>query len=117
MTATKATPKIPAEVEKDLSEDLKAARSHESAMRSVEVECWNGSGETTTKTLHFKSLTLVPLGIVRKTRRDYSEQMWAIFEWALDPEDLDVLDQIPSDKLDDLLAAMQKASGTTPGES
>lgn len=107
MAASKATP----------ARKTPPAVKDNSHLLTIEVEHPNGDGETVTATLHFQSLTLVPLGILRKTRRDYQEQMWAIFEWSLPPEDLDILDQVPSDKLDDILAEMQRVSGTAAGKS
>lgn len=79
---------------------------------SIEVEI-NGQ----MKTLHFQSLDIVPLGIVRETRNDPNEQMWRILEWALSAEDLALLDQLPSTKLVDTLDRMRAASGVDLGES
>lgn len=84
---------------------------------TVDVEIIGEDGETKTEKLSFKPLNLVPLGILRKTRRNSTEQMWAIFEWALDADGLDILDQVSSDKLDETLIAMQKASSVDLGES
>ncbi|MCG7610342.1 hypothetical protein [Mycobacterium sp. CnD-18-1] len=80
----------------------------------IEVECVEGG----TRTLSFKSMTLLPGGILRKTRHDEQEQMWQAFEWAIDdPEDLAVLDLIPPHKLLDTLREMQKVSEVDLGKS
>jgi hypothetical protein len=85
---------------------------------SIDVEVPVGTnGKVETKTITYRSFNLAPLGILRHTRGNQQEQMWAIFEWALAPEDLDVLDRVPSHKLNDLLIAMQTASGIAMGES
>ncbi|MGV0805810.1 hypothetical protein [Mycolicibacterium setense] len=80
----------------------------------IQVECVEGG----TRTLGFKSMTLLPGGILRKTRHDEMEQMWQAFEWAVDSaEDLAVLDLIPPHKLLDTLRDMQKASEVDLGKS
>lgn len=79
----------------------------------IEVECVDGE----TRTLTFNSMTLLPAGILRKTRHDEQEQMWQAFEWALDTEGLAVLDLIPPHKLLDTLRDMQKASEVDLGKS
>lgn len=108
MVAAKA--KVPAEVDKVPSEDAKRL--------TLTVEYVpNGDGTTVKRELNFLPLSQVPLGILRRTRRDPTEQMWLTLEWALAPEDLDILDQVSSDKLDALLIEMQKLSGTRSGES
>ncbi|AER47571.1 tail assembly chaperone [Mycobacterium phage DS6A] len=68
-------------------------------------------------TLRFRSLAVVPVGILRRTRKDQQEQMWAVFEWALPPAELAKLDELPADKLVDTLHAMQRKSGVELGES
>ena len=99
-----------------VEEHVEVIKTAPASMRTIDVEIgFNGTVET--KTLTFRPLTVVPLGILRRTRRDPQEQMWAIFEWALDPDDLDILDQVASDKLDETLMAMQKASVADLGES
>ncbi|AER47572.1 tail assembly chaperone [Mycobacterium phage DS6A] len=66
-------------------------------------------------TLRFRSLAVVPVGILRRTRKDQQEQMWAVFEWALPPAELAKLDELPADKLVDTLHAMQRKSGVELG--
>lgn len=116
MAAKSTTTKSPtAELVEEHAEEVRVKAS-KAEKCSLEVEI-GSNGKVETKTLTFKPLTLVPLGILRRTRRDQSEQMWAIFEWALDPEELDILDQVSSDKLTELLMAMQTISVTELGES
>jgi hypothetical protein len=69
------------------------------------------------KTLQFTPLNLVPIGIIRRTRDDNTEQMWQIFEWSLYAKDLAVLDQAPATQLWDILGEMQKISQADLGES
>ncbi len=70
-----------------------------------------------TKELTFKSLTLVPLGILRKTRGDQTEQMWQVFEWALPPESLALLDELPGHQLEEILTRLNEASEADLGKS
>lgn len=70
-----------------------------------------------THTLTFKSLTKLPAGILRRHRHQPEEQLWAPFEWALSPEDLEILDEVPSDELPKILEAWQKHNGVELGES
>lgn len=102
----------------ETAEAAAAAEVKPSNRLTIDVEIPTDDGGVETKTLHFKPLTVVPLGIVRKTRNNQQEQMFAIFEWAISPEDLDeVLDKLPADKLQETLEQMQKASGVEVGES
>lgn len=80
----------------------------------VEVEV---DGETVTHTLYFKPLTLVPMGILRKTRNDQSEQMWQVLEWALPPESLAICDDLPTKELEDVLNRLQQTSEADLGKS
>ena len=84
---------------------------------SISVEVTNGTGTTVSKILKFKSFMLIPAGIIRKTRNDFNAQRWAVLEWACDERNLEIVDQIPSNKLDDLVTEMQKASQVDLGES
>lgn len=85
---------------------------------SISVEVMNGTGTTVTKTLKFKSFMLIPVGIIRKTRGDTSrDQIWAILEWACDEKNLEIVDQVASSKLDDLINEMNSASQVDLGES
>jgi hypothetical protein len=84
---------------------------------SIEVELPTAKGGVEKKQLNFKSLALLPLGIVRATRNDNTEQMWQAFEWALSAKDLALFDQLPASKVYDILRAMQEASQVDLGES
>lgn len=84
---------------------------------SLEVEIPTEDGGTEKKAIQYKPLTQVPIGIVRRTRHDNDEQMWAIFEWAFSAEDLATFDLLPAAKLLSLLEEMQQASRVDLGES
>lgn len=105
-----------AELVEDHVEQVKA-KAETNGKLSIEVEIPNGNGEKVTRTVCFTSLNEAPLGIVRTTRNNQNEQMWRILEWALAPKDLEILDQVPSRKLTELLQQMQDASNITLGES
>lgn len=84
---------------------------------TLDVEIPTEDGGTEKKTLTFKSLQVIPMGLIRETRNNYNEQMWRVFEWAFSAEDLAILDQVPGNKTQDLLREMQKQSGLEVGES
>lgn len=84
---------------------------------SIEVDLAGPRGGVKKKALRFKNLTEVPIGLVRRTRNDTTEQMWAVFEWAFAPEDLELFDSLPAAKVLEILAQMQEASKVEVGES
>lgn len=84
---------------------------------TLDVEIPTEDGGTETKTLTFKTLAEVPMGLIRETRNNFNEQMWRVFEWAFSADDLAVLDQVPGNKTLDVLREMQKLSGLEVGES
>ncbi|STC97534.1 hypothetical protein [Corynebacterium renale] len=66
---------------------------------------------------HFGNL---PFGVVRKLRKEEeSEQIFLVFEelFKNDPKQLEILDEMGQSEVMDLIAAWQKASGVTVGES
>lgn len=85
---------------------------------SISVEVTNGTGTTVSKTLKFKSFMMIPNGVFRKTRGGaYRDQIWAILEWACDEKNLEIIDQVASSKLEDLINEMNTASQVDLGES
>lgn len=72
-------------------------------------------GETVS--IKFTSLNLLPIGLLRRTRNDEQEQVWATLEWALDPESLTLLDELPATQLMAVLDEMQKVSQANLGKS
>lgn len=84
---------------------------------TLEVEIPTAKGGVAKKSLSFKSLSEVPMGLIRRTRNNHNEQMWAVFEWAFSAADLAVLDQVPGSKTLEVLKEMQKLSGLDVGES
>lgn len=87
------------------------------SLPTIEVEVPTEDGGVEKKTLPFKSLTGVPIGLIRETRHNFNEQMYRVFEWAFSPDDLAVIDQLPGSTVLDVLKDMQKASGIEVGES
>jgi len=88
-----------------------------SNMVNITVEVPNGSGAKVAKRLTFKNLRTIPIGVIRQTRSNTQNQVWAVFEWACDAKNLEILDQLPSSEVDSLLARMQQASEVDLGES
>lgn len=86
------------------------------SMLTIDVEVTT-NGKAATKTLKFNSLALIPIGVLRRSRHDQQEQMWAIFEWAFPPESLTVIDSLPTREMGNLLARMQAVSEVDAGES
>lgn len=86
-------------------------------MVSISVEIPTDTGGTVKRTLKFKSFSLLPVGLIRATRDNAQEQMWRILEWACDAKGLEIVDQIPSAKVEDLMLEMQAASQVDVGES
>ena len=70
-----------------------------------------------TATLTFKPFAVVPLGLIRKNRKNPEEGMWAIFEWALSEDDLAVFDYLPISDVEEIFTAWQEADAVTAGES
>lgn len=103
---------VTAPVENPAEKPAAAPPPADDDLLSIEVEL--PSGET--KALRFRNLTGVPIGIVRRTRGNNTEQMWVVFEWAFAPEDLAVFDEMPSAKVLVILAQMQEASKIELGE-
>jgi hypothetical protein len=81
--------------------------------RKIEVELPGGAK----KSVRFTSLTLVPMGLVRRTRNDRTEQLWSILEWAVHSDDWAIVDELPTSQLVDLLTRMQEISEVSMGES
>jgi hypothetical protein len=67
--------------------------------------------------LTLKPMTDVPIGILRRNRGNDEEQMFLTLEWALDADQLEILDMLPGSKLQDIVEAWQAADGVTLGES
>lgn len=84
---------------------------------SLDVEIMTPNGGTASRTIKFKSFTLIPIGLLRETRKTPSEQVWKILEWACDAKTLEIVDQMSASKLDGLIVEMQKASQVDLGES
>lgn len=84
---------------------------------TIDVEVPTEDGGVELKTLTFKTLAKVPMGLIRETRNNNYEQMWRVFEWAFSAEDLAILDQVAGSETMVVLHAMQKASGLEVGES
>ncbi|QDF19745.1 tail assembly chaperone [Mycobacterium phage LilSpotty] len=74
-----------------------------------------GDGETVT--IKFKSLNLLPLGLLRTTRDDEQEQVWRTLEWAVAPECLPMVDELPASKLMTIILQMQEESQANLGKS
>ena len=74
-------------------------------------------------TLLLKPMALLPAGVVRKHRHDDTELFWAMFEWGVSAEQMDLFDRIPrgpsdSPRLRQIMDDWQEAEdGVTPGES
>jgi len=85
---------------------------------SLDVEIMTPNGPAT-RTIKFKSFAMIPVGLLRATRRSPSEQVWVILEWACDAKALEIIDQMPSGNgnVDKLIVEMQKASQVDLGES
>jgi hypothetical protein len=77
-------------------------------------------GGTEQVVLHLKPIALVPIGVLRKNRRNLQLQMWDMFEWGLSDDELDVFDRIPSSQLEKIVDAWQAdegSGGVEAGES
>jgi hypothetical protein len=68
-------------------------------------------------TLVFKDIALLPIGVARKHRGSGEDQMWAMFEWGLTPEQLELFDRIPQPQLPKIIAAWRESEGIDVGES
>lgn len=79
---------------------------------SIEVEV-----DGKKKTLSFKPFGEIPIGIYHDHRKDEQDFMFAVFEWALPEQDLDLLRGLPVSKLYPIWNDMQKASNADVGES
>jgi hypothetical protein len=87
------------------------------AQLSIDVDFPGPRGGVKKRTVPFKNLNEVPIGILRTNRNDVYAQAASIVEWALSPEDLEHLDTLPSTKFWDIFRDMQKASNVDLGES
>lgn len=60
----------------------------------------------------------IKAGLIRKVRKENTvEQMFSILEAVADEKTLDILDDLDTSELNELMAAWQKDSQVTPGES
>lgn len=82
-----------------------------------EVTYTDEFGFEQTATLTFKPFSVVPLGLIRKNRKNPEEGMWAIFEWALTDDDLAVFDYLPISDVEEVFITWQEAGEVTAGES
>jgi hypothetical protein len=82
---------------------------------SIDVEVPHGDS-VECKTIYFRPLNVVPMGIIRKTRKDPNEQMWAVFEWAMAEDDLALFDEMPLKELQDIQERMANASEVDLGK-
>lgn len=102
--------------DEDKKADVKAEKPERKPNKlSLEIEIPTDDG-VETKTIWFKPLNLVPLGIVRRTRKNLNEQMWAVFEWAMSEDDLQWFDQLPLKELQNINERMADASEVDLGE-
>jgi hypothetical protein len=74
-------------------------------------------GGTEPVVLVFKDIALLPIGVARKHRGSGEDQMWAMFEWGLSDEQLELFDRIPQPQLPQIIAAWREAEGVDLGES
>lgn len=111
MAARTTTRKTPAPVKE-------AAVKHVGLPKvSVEVEIFNDKGEAEKVDVEFTSLRYMPLGLVRSHRDNFTAQLFAAVEWAMDAKTLAIVDKMPSSQLFDLYTRMQTASEVEVGES
>lgn len=59
-------------------------------------------------TIALKPFDQIPTGVLRKNRDNAEAGMWSMFEWALTEKDLELFDQMPAKKVDELMTAWQK---------
>lgn len=60
----------------------------------------------------------MPMGIVRRNRKNPSEATWSLIEHAFDKKSLKIVDQLTPDEFADFESAWVKGdSGLEPGES
>lgn len=86
-------------------------------MFEYQIEIPNETGELVTRTVKAHPFDRMPIGLRRKNRKSDEESMWAMIEWGISGEDLDLFDQATSDQLEKFMAAWQQAAGVTVGES
>jgi len=74
--------------------------------------------ETPHGTLTVPSLSKMPMGLIRKTRKlPAAEQMFTILESIVPPEAMEIVDQMTAVEFADFQDAWQQHSGVDAGES
>ncbi|AYQ99954.1 tail assembly chaperone [Mycobacterium phage Nebkiss] len=74
------------------------------------------NGAKVEHTIALKPFDQLPNGVLRKNRDNPEAGVWAMFEWGLSPNDLELFDQAPASLTADLLEAWQKASNVDAGK-
>lgn len=74
----------------------------------TEVPTADGTG-TEKVTFKFRPITEVPIGVLRRNRRDPEAQMWDTFEWGLPADQLEVFDRMPAVEIERILEAWQES--------
>lgn len=80
----------------------------------VEIPTEDGK-DTEEVTFTLKDVTDIPVGILRRNRRNQEALTWATFEWGLDPEQLDDFDRLTAKQVVDFWQAWQE-SGLDEGD-
>jgi len=76
---------------------------------TTEVEAEDGKG-TEKVTLRLKPFNRMPLGVLRRNRKDPEGQMWDSLEWGLSEDQHEILDRIPASEIEELMEAWSTAS-------
>lgn len=80
-------------------------------MFTYEVELPAEDGKGTDKVAFtLKPVGDVPVGILRRNRRNQEAQMWATFEWGLPAEQMDNFDRLTATQVVEMLNAWQQSS-------
>lgn len=73
-----------------------------------ETEVPDADGTGTEKvTFTFKPISKVPVGVLRRNRRDPEAQMWDTFEWGLPGDQLELFDRLPAAEIERILEEWQ----------
>lgn len=83
-------------------------------MFEYSTEVPNEDGDGTEKvTFTFKPISQVPVGVLRRNRRDPEAQMWDTFEWGMPADQLKLFDRLPATEIERILEEWQASEEDT----
>lgn len=81
--------------------------SFEFTVEDVPTEDYEGTEKVT---FVLKDVADIPVGILRRNRRNQESQMWAVFEWGVSDDQIGQFDRLTATQVAEMFVAWQESS-------